>query len=89
MPLTTTRKQELINEHQTHGTDTGSVEVQVAMLSERINQLSGHLQKNIHDFSSRQGLLKMIGRRKRLLSYLRNISEERYAALIARLGIRG
>jgi small subunit ribosomal protein S15 len=89
MPLTTTRKQELINEHQTHGTDTGSVEVQVAMLSDRINQLSGHLQKNIHDFSSRQGLLKMIGRRKRLLSYLRNISEERYAALIARLGIRG
>lgn len=89
MPLTTTRKQELINEHQTHGTDTGSVEVQVAMLSERINQLSGHLQKNIHDFSSRQGLLKMIGRRKRLLSYLRGISEERYATLIARLGIRG
>ncbi|MEB3270904.1 MAG: 30S ribosomal protein S15 [Synechococcus sp.] len=89
MSLTTTRKQELINEHQTHGTDTGSVEVQVAMLSERISQLSGHLQKNIHDFSSRQGLLKMIGRRKRLLSYLRNISEERYAVLIARLGIRG
>jgi len=89
MPLTTTRKQELINEHQTHGTDTGSVEVQVAMLSDRINQLSGHLQKNIHDFSSRQGLLKMIGRRKRLLAYLRKISEERYAALIARLGIRG
>jgi small subunit ribosomal protein S15 len=89
MPLTTTRKQELINEHQTHGTDTGSVEVQVAMLSDRINQLSGHLQKNIHDFSSRQGLLKMIGRRKRLLSYLRNISEERYATLITRLGIRG
>ena len=89
MPLTTTRKQALINEHQTHGTDTGSVEVQVAMLSERINQLSGHLQKNIHDFSSRQGLLKMIGRRKRLLSYLRGISEERYATLIARLGIRG
>jgi len=89
MSLTTTRKQELINEHQTHGTDTGSVEVQVAMLSDRISQLSGHLQKNIHDFSSRQGLLKMIGRRKRLLAYLRNISEERYAALIARLGIRG
>ena len=89
MPLTTTKKQELINSHQTHGTDTGSVEVQVAMLSERINQLSGHLQKNIHDFSSRQGLLKMIGRRKRLLAYLRNQSEERYAALIEKLGIRG
>ena len=89
MPLTTTRKQELINTHQTHGSDTGSVEVQVAMLSDRINQLSSHLQKNIHDFSSRQGLLKMIGRRKRLLAYLRNLSEERYAALIEKLGIRG
>ena len=89
MPLTTTRKQELINSHQTHGTDTGSVEVQVAMLSDRIQQLSGHLQKNIHDFSSRQGLLKMIGRRKRLLGYLRNQSQARYSALIEKLGIRG
>ena len=89
MPLTTTKKQELINGHQTHGTDTGSVEVQVAMLSERINQLSGPLQKNIHDFSSRQGLLKMIGRRKRLLSYLRSQSQDRYAGLISKLGIRG
>jgi small subunit ribosomal protein S15 len=89
MPLTTTRKQELINTHQTHGTDTGSVEVQVAMLSDRINQLSGHLQKNIHDFSSRQGLLKMIGRRKRLLSYLRQQNDQRYAALVEKLGIRG
>jgi small subunit ribosomal protein S15 len=89
MPLTTTRKQELINTHQTHGTDTGSVEVQVAMLSERIGQLTTHLQQNKHDFSSRQGLLKMIGRRKRLLGYLRSISQERYSSLIARLGIRG
>jgi small subunit ribosomal protein S15 len=89
MPLTTTKKQELINGHQTHGTDTGSVEVQVAKLSERIQQLSGHQQKNIHDFSSRQGLLKMIGRRKRLLGYLRAQSEGRYAALIEKLGIRG
>ena len=82
MSLDTTKKQELINAHQTHGTDTGSVEVQVAMLS-------GHLQNNIHDFSSRQGLLKMIGRRKRLLSYLRSNSEQRYIALIQKLGIRG
>ena len=89
MPLTTTKKQELINSHQTHGTDTGSVEVQVAMLSERISQLSSHLQKNIHDYASRQGLLKMIGRRKRLLGYLRAQSQERHAALIAKLGIRG
>ncbi|CAK6694450.1 30S ribosomal protein S15 [Synechococcus sp. BSF8S] len=89
MPLDTTKKQELINSHQTHGTDTGSVEVQVAMLSERVTQLTGHLQKNKHDFSSRQGLLKMIGRRKRLLGYLRAESEERYSQLIAKLGIRG
>jgi small subunit ribosomal protein S15 len=61
----------------------------VAMLSERISQLSGHLQKNIHDFSSRQGLLKMIGRRKRLLGYLRSNSEARYSSLIQKLGIRG
>lgn len=89
MSLDTIQKQELINSHQTHGTDTGSVEVQVAMLSERISQLSGHLQKNIHDFSSRQGLLKMIGRRKRLLGYLRSNSEARYSSLIQKLGIRG
>ena len=89
MSLDTIQKQELINAHQTHGTDTGSVEVQVAMLSERISKLSGHLQNNIHDFSSRQGLLKMIGRRKRLLSYLRSNSEQRYVALIQKLGIRG
>jgi len=89
MSLDTTQKQQLINTHQTHGTDTGSAEVQVAMLTERISKLSSHLQKNIHDFSSRQGLLKMIGRRKRLLSYVRNNSEQRYTDLIAKLGIRG
>ena len=89
MSLDTTEKQQLINTHQTHGTDTGSAEVQVAMLSERINRLSSHLQNNIHDFSSRQGLLKMIGRRKRLLSYMRSKSEQRYADTIAKLGIRG
>ncbi|MEI6828463.1 MAG: 30S ribosomal protein S15 [Synechococcaceae cyanobacterium ELA445] len=89
MSLDTTKKQELINTHQTHGTDTGSVEVQVAMLSERISQLTGHLQQNKHDFSSRQGLLKMIGRRKRLLAYLRSNSEQRYGDLIKSLGIRG
>jgi len=89
MPLTTTQKQDLINTHQTHGTDTGSVEVQVAMLSERIGQLTTHLQNNKHDFSSRQGLLKLIGRRKRLLSYLKAASQERHAGLISKLGIRG
>jgi len=89
MSLDTTEKQQLINSHQTRGTDPGSAEVRVDMLSERINRRSSHLQNNIHDFSSRQGLLKMIGRRKRLLSYMRNKSEQRYADIIAKLGIRG
>ena len=89
MTLKTETKQKIINKHQTHGTDTGSVEVQVAMLSERISKLSGHLQSNNHDFSSRQGLLKMIGRRKRLLNYVREKSEVRYSSLISKLGIRG
>ena len=69
MTLDTSEKQKLIQSHQIHTTDTGSVEVQVAMLSERISRLSDHLQGNIHDYASRQGLLKMIGKRKRLLSY--------------------
>ena len=89
MSLDTAKKQELINGYQTHGTDTGSVEVQVAMLSERITKLSGLLQGNSHDFSSRKGLLKMIGRRKRLLNYVREHSEKRYTDLLSKLGIRG
>ena len=89
MSLGTEEKQKLINSHQIHTTDTGSAEVQAAMLSERISKLSNHLQSNIHDFSSRQGLLKMIGKRKRLLSYIRNKSEKRYNELISKLSIRG
>ena len=89
MSLDTAEKQKLINSHQIHGTDTGSVEVQVAMLTERISKLSKHLQGNEQDFSSRQGLLKMIGKRKRLLSYVRETSESRYSNLIEKLGIRG
>ena len=89
MALNTQDKQEIINAHQTHGTDTGSTEVQVAMLSKRIDQLSKHLQSNTHDFSSRQGLLKMIGQRKRLLGYLRDKSKSKYDALVSKLGIRG
>ena len=89
MVLNTQAKQEIINKHQTHGTDTGSAEVQVAMLSQRISQLSSHLQNNNHDFSSRQGLLKMIGQRKRLLNYVKQKSQTRYDALVTKLGIRG
>ena len=89
MSLGTEEKQKLINTHQVHSTDTGSAEVQVAMLTERISKLSQHLQNNTHDFSSRQGLLKMIGQRKRLLTYVRNKSEKRFTDLINKLSIRG
>ena len=89
MSLSTEEKQTLINDHQSHSTDTGSADIQVAMLSKRISKLSEHLQGNIHDFSSRQGLLKMIGQRKRLLTYIKKKSEKRYTELIAKLSIRG
>ena len=89
MPLETAEKQKLIKDHQVHATDTGSTEVQVAMLSKRISKLSDHLQGNIHDFSSRQGLLKMIGKRKRLLSYIKDKNVQRYQDLVKKIGIRG
>ena len=89
MTLDTAEKQKLIESHQVHPTDTGSVEVQVAMLSERISKLSDHLQGNIHDYASRQGLLKMIGKRKRLLSYIKNKNLQNYQDLIKKIGIRG
>tara|TARA_B100000941_G_C28012055_1_gene305839 strand:- start:15 stop:284 length:270 start_codon:yes stop_codon:yes gene_type:complete len=89
MTLDTAEKQKLIEIHQVHATDTGSVEVQVAMLSERISKLSDHLQGNIHDYASRQGLLKMIGKRKRLLSYIKSKNPKNYENLIKKIGIRG
>tara|TARA_B100000963_G_scaffold62973_1_gene51042 strand:- start:2280 stop:2549 length:270 start_codon:yes stop_codon:yes gene_type:complete len=89
MSLDTEEKQNLINSHQIHPTDTGSVEIQIAMLSERITKLSDHLQKNNHDFASRQGLLKMIGKRKRMLSYIKNKDLQKYSDLIKKIGIRG
>ena len=89
MTLDTAEKQKLIESHQVHATDTGSVEVQVAMLSERISKLSDHLQSNIHDYSSRQGLLKMIGKRKRLLTYIKSKNPQNYQDLINKIGIRG
>jgi len=89
MVLQQVRKQELISTYQVHETDTGSADVQVAILTERINSLSAHLQKNKKDYSSRRGLMKMIGRRKRLLSFIFREDPERYRALITKLGIRG
>ncbi|EAW34811.1 30S ribosomal protein S15 [Lyngbya sp. PCC 8106] len=89
MSLTQEQKQEIITEHQVHETDTGSPEIQVAMLTKRINQLSAHLKQNKKDYSSTRGLLKMIGHRKRLLAYIRNKDNDKYRALIQQLGIRG
>ena len=89
MTLDTAEKQKLIKAHQVHSKDTGSVEVQVAMLTERISKLSDHLQGNIHDYASRQGLLKMIGKRKRLLSYIKVKNPQNYLDLIKNIGIRG
>ncbi|MGA7937895.1 MAG: 30S ribosomal protein S15 [Kovacikia sp.] len=89
MALLQERKHEIISEYQIHETDTGSADVQVAMLTERINKLSSHLKTNKKDHASRQGLLRMIGLRKRLLAYIQKQSQERYRALITRLGIRG
>ncbi len=88
MTLTQQRKQELMSEYQKHETDTGSADLQVAMLTERINQLTEHLKKNKKDFASRRGLLKMIGRRRRLLSFIQTEDRDRYLQLIKRLGIR-
>lgn len=89
MTLTQERKQEILQSYQVHETDTGSADVQVAMLTDRINRLSGHLKTNKKDHSSRRGLLQMIGQRKSLLSYIRKQDLARYQALIQRLGIRG
>ena len=89
MPLDTAEKQKLIDSHQLHPTDTGSIEIQVAMLSERIAKLSDHLQNNNQDYASRQGLLKMIGKRKRMLSYIKNKDIRKYSTLIKKIGIRG
>jgi small subunit ribosomal protein S15 len=78
----------IIDNYRTHANDTGSPEVQVALLTERINGLIGHLKTHIHDYHSRRGLLKLVGRRRRLLAYLRQKDKNRYFALIERLGLR-
>ena len=81
-------KEEIIQEHRTHEGDTGSPEVQVAVLTRRIAHLTEHLREHKHDYHSRRGLLKMVGQRRRLLKYLHKKDVERYRALIARLGLR-
>ncbi|MCB2224994.1 MAG: 30S ribosomal protein S15 [Actinobacteria bacterium] len=80
--------QTLVDEYGTHATDTGSPEVQVALLTERINHLTEHLKVHKKDHHSRRGLLMMVGKRRRLLDYLKDQDVERYRSLIARLGLR-
>ncbi len=88
LALTKDRKTELIGSYRTHDADTGSPEVQVAILSERINYLTDHFKTHAKDHHSRRGLLKLVGQRRRLLDYLKAKNTERYAHLIRRLGIR-
>ena len=86
--LTKDEKTQIISEYARTEGDTGSAEVQVAVLTKRIADLTEHLKTHKHDHASRRGLLKMVGRRRRLLDYLRNEDIERYRALIAKLGLR-
>ena len=88
MPLVRERKTSVIEEHKTHNTDTGSPEVQVALLTARINQLTEHLKTHKQDHHSRRGLMMMVGRRRRMLNYLADKDIARYRALVAKLGIR-
>jgi len=88
MSITKEKKTELIGLHKRDGNDTGSPEVQVAILTERINQLTEHMRANKKDHASRRGLLKMVSRRTDLLKYLQNVDRNRYLAIIQKLGLR-
>lgn len=88
MAITQERKQQLIDEHKVHDTDTGSPEVQIAILTENIANLTEHLRVHKKDHHSRRGLLKMVGQRRKLLEYLRKKDVNRYRALIDKLGLR-
>mgnify|MGYP002716009321 FL=1 len=88
MALTAEKKADILKEYGLHETDTGSPEAQVALLTERINNLTEHLKFHKHDHHSRRGLLLLVGRRRSLLKYLRENDVERYRSLIARLGLR-
>jgi small subunit ribosomal protein S15 len=88
MAMTDEKKTEIISGFRTHDTDTGSPEVQVALLTERITYLTGHFKTHGKDHHSRRGLLMLVGRRRRLLRYLKGVDHARYDALVARLGLR-
>lgn len=86
--MTKEQKQAIMKEYARHEGDTGSPEVQIAVLTGRINELTEHFKEHKHDFHSRRGLMKMVGRRKNLLTYLKNEDLDRYKTLITRLGLR-
>jgi small subunit ribosomal protein S15 len=88
MPLDSASKQQIIAEYATHPGDTGSPEVQVALLTKRIQYLTEHFKEHSHDHHSRRGLLLLVGQRRRLLGYLQDVDIERYRSLIERLGLR-
>jgi small subunit ribosomal protein S15 len=88
MTITKERKQELIQEFKRDESDTGSPEVQIAVLTTRINNLTQHMREHKKDYATRRGLLAMVSRRRRLLDYLRKVDPQRYLDIIARLGIR-
>lgn len=87
--MTKQRKQEIINTFKTHEGDTGSTQVQIAVLTTEINDLNAHLSIHKHDFHSKRGLFQKIGRRKRLMTYLKNSDLKAYSELIEKLGLRG
>lgn len=88
MPVSKERKAQIVGDNRLHETDTGSPEVQVALLTERINDLTGHMKIHKKDFHTRHGLLKMVGKRRRMLDYLKNNDIQSYRQIIAQLGIR-
>ena len=88
MPLAKEKKKKIVADYRLDKKDTGSTELQIALLTERINGLSGHFKTHAKDHHSRYGLIKMVGQRKRLLNYLQKISPEKYKTLIARLELR-
>jgi len=88
VPVTFEKKKELVGSYRLHDKDTGSAEVQVALLTQRINELTPHLEAAKKDHSSRRGLMKMVGKRKRLLAYLKRVRPEGYKQLIEKLDLR-
>jgi len=88
MAITTSQKAQILQEHQRAKADTGSPEVQVALLTERINDLTDHFKAHVKDHNSRRGLLRMVSRRRKLLDYLRQADSDRYRSLLDRLGLR-